>query len=397
MDLLGGKLYWPTTHQGQTYKSLNIDTECDITLVGGGMSGMLCAYYLSLEGYKVILVEKDSIAHGSSSANTGLLQYSSDIMLHKLAKQIGEEKAYLFYEMCLQAMTDFRDLPETILKASDFFTRNSLYLASDENAVLDLELEYQILKKYNFPVLFLDERDLKKDYDINAPAALLTKRDADVNPFKLIYALAKNADKDNLTIYENTKANKINYNKDFVEVVTENATIKSKYIILTTGYEGNKYEAITKGDLNRTYAIATNQLDNLPWNDKSMIWETASPYLYARLTKDNRIIAGGLDENTDSVSYDYDFILKKGKEIIKKLKKFAPDLDVDIEYAWNAVFGESKDEMPFIGQDQDEGRLFYCLGFGGNGTVYSMAGAKIIIDILGHKDNPYIDVVKIKR
>jgi hypothetical protein len=41
--------------------------------------------------------------------------------------------------------------------------------------------------------------------------------------------------------------------------------------------------------------MCTKPLDNL-WPDEAMIWETMKPYLYIRTTKDNRIIAGGLDE-----------------------------------------------------------------------------------------------------
>ncbi|USK78015.1 hypothetical protein QRD90_13765 [Peribacillus frigoritolerans] len=34
-----------------------------------------------------------------------------------------------------------------------------------------------------------------------------------------------------------------------------------------------------------SYAIATNQIaDQAKWHDNMMIWETARPYLYARMT-----------------------------------------------------------------------------------------------------------------
>lgn len=397
MNLHEGNLFWPTTHQGQKFINLGKDRECDITIVGGGMSGMLCAYFLSSEGYKVILIEKNEIAEGSSSANTGLLQYSSDIMLHKLAEKIGEHDAFLFYDMCLKAMDSLLNLPKSLRTESDLIARNSLYLASDKDRSIDLKNEYEMLKNYNFPVELIDSEQLMREYNVKADSALITKRDAEINPYKFIYALARHSEKYNLEIYENTPSLEINYGEEMHEIITENGKIKTKAIILATGYEGDKYNVIKKGTLNRTFAIATKPLNSLPWNDQSMIWETATPYLYARMTADNRIIAGGLDHSTEDLVRDENFILNKGKKILEQLCEYVPGLDTQVAFAWEAVFGESSDELPFIGEDPKQNRLYYCLGFGGNGTVYSMAGAKIITDLLLKRDNPYSQIVKIDR
>lgn len=396
MDLYDGNLFWPTTYKHNPYKKLSKDLQTDITIVGGGMSGILCAYFLSKAGYKVVLIEKNTIASGSSSANTGLLQYSSDISLSKLSKNIGEEDAYLFYKMCFEAMDDFRKLDKDILSESDFFSRDSIYIASDEDDVQDLKAEYTMLEKYNFPVKCINKEELKKQYNIDAPLALITASDAEINPYKFIHVLAKAAS-NNLVIFEQTEATDLKFEEDRALVICDKYQIKSNYVVLTPGYQGSQYEAITKDKLNTTYAIATNKLDKLLWNDKSMIWESARPYLYARLTKDNRIIAGGLDEKTSKISHDKDYIFKKGQKILEDLKTVIPSIDAKVEYSWHAVFGESTDDLPFIGQDPNEEKLYFCLGFGGNGTVYSMAGAKIIVDLIKNKSNPYAHLTKIKR
>lgn len=396
MKLYDGKLFWPTTTNTKEFKSLDTDVYCDITIIGGGMSGILCGYYLSIAGYKVVLIEKDKLGTGSSSANTGLLQFSSDILLSELSKEIGEKDAYLFYEMCYKAMEDFKNLPEDILKASDFYSRDSIYYASKHNDVNKILAEYVALKKHNFPVEYLNSKQLSKRYNIEKYAALLTGGDGEINPYKFIHAIAETKNS-NLAVYENTKANNINCSQKEIVVSCDKAKITSNYIILATGYKGNDYPQIKKGKLNRTFAIATNKLDKLPWNDKSLIWETARPYLYARMTDDNRIIAGGLDQEISTIVDDEYYIFLKGQEILGQLKKAIPSLDANVEYAWNAIFGESLDNLPFIGVDPKDKRCFYCLGFGGNGTVYSMAGAKIIKDLIENKSNPYAHLVKLDR
>lgn len=72
-------------------------------------------------------------------------------------------------------------------------------------------------------------------------------------------------------------------------------------------------------------------------------------------------------------------------------------LPVPVSHAWNALFGKSKDGLPFIGQDTNQPSKYYLLGYEGNGTCYSMAGANIIYDLIAGNPNPYKDIVKIDR
>ena len=107
MKLYEGNTYWDQTVQEPIhFGRLAGPVKTDVLIVGGGMSGSLCAYVLSSHGMVVTVVEKNEIGKGSSVANTGLLQYRSDKMLCEFADAIGEEKARLFYQMCLEVMNE---------------------------------------------------------------------------------------------------------------------------------------------------------------------------------------------------------------------------------------------------------------------------------------------------
>ncbi|BAQ10037.1 oxidoreductase [Bacillus sp. OxB-1] len=125
----------------------------DIAIVGGGISGALCAYILSQEDLQVALIEEKEIGHGSTSANTGLLQYSNDIMLHELMEQIGNDPAVRFYKACEAAIGQLEKVTASLPLDAQFRRRSSLYYASTEDDVPRLRKEWQALRTYDFPVL----------------------------------------------------------------------------------------------------------------------------------------------------------------------------------------------------------------------------------------------------
>lgn len=192
MKLYSGVTYWDKKQSSyESHLSLADNIKTKILIVGGGMSGNLAAYILSKRGHQVVVVDKDKLGSGSSTANTGMLQYSSDMMLTEFIQSIGEKKAVLFYQMCLEAMKDLTSLNYDLDYDGDYILRDSIYYASQKDDVNNLIHEYESLKKHGFPVEFLEQEQLEKEYDINKGAALKTWFDAEVNPYKFIQAIVQ--------------------------------------------------------------------------------------------------------------------------------------------------------------------------------------------------------------
>src|SRR5438045_8638031 len=52
-----------------------------ITIVGGGVIGLCCAYYLNKEGYEVTVIDRNNITDGCSFGNMGYISPSHFIPL----------------------------------------------------------------------------------------------------------------------------------------------------------------------------------------------------------------------------------------------------------------------------------------------------------------------------
>jgi glycine/D-amino acid oxidase-like deaminating enzyme len=119
--------------------------------------------------------------------------------------------------------------------------------------------------------------------------------------------------------------------------------------------------------------------------------------LYARTTTDNRIVVGGLDENVRQPTLSEQELRSHSMRLLSELHKLFPALNAQIRYEWCATFGESSDGLPWLGEDPDRPGQHYCLGYGGNGTIYSQLGAEIIRDRLLGLDNPIASIVRPDR
>ncbi|MDX5475042.1 MAG: FAD-binding oxidoreductase [Bacillaceae bacterium] len=400
MKLHNGQLYWPETYiDNIQYPVLEGDISCDVLIVGGGMAGALCTHVLSQEkDLDVVLIDRRHPGSGSTSANTGLLQFSSDKMLHELIEEKGEQDAVYFYQLCQHAMKELRKIASNLSEDTEFRPQESLYFASSSEDLPQLIREYEALKKHDFPVEFLQASDISSRFPFSKPAALVTSGDADVNPYKFVQLLLKDAASAGVRIYAQTPLVKKTKTVHGFTCESERGTIAARYIIFATGYENDFLAQQMGADLNRSYAIVTEPLPSLKtWYKEWMIWETRRPYLYMRTTKDGRIIAGGLDEDKAEAPLNEGLIEERGERILQKIKEHFPDLSPKISHAWCATFGESHDGLPYIGEHPNRLGEYYCLGFGGNGTVYSMLGATIIKDLITKDFHPASRLFSIAR
>ena len=69
---------------GDARPALEGSIECDIAIVGAGITGVLVADALVATGKRIVILDSRDVALGSTAATTALLQYEIDTPLTEL-------------------------------------------------------------------------------------------------------------------------------------------------------------------------------------------------------------------------------------------------------------------------------------------------------------------------
>lgn len=372
-----------------TYPSLQNNIKTEILVIGGGITGALISDALMNAGYEVTLIDRRDIGQGSTSATTSMLQYEIDEPLKDLAKKIGEEAAALCYQEGITAIQDLEQLVKTKKLNCGFQMKKSLYIAHNKTAAKELYQEFEIRKKHQLGVKWLEPETIQKTYGIVSQGGILSKTAASVDAYQMAHELIAFNVKRGMKVFDQTEIKSIQDQGKFPKVITqENHTINAQKIVFCTGFESLNLLKEKVADLIYTYATVSEPTQTYNKNlEKILIWDTQDPYLYMRTTDDGRFLVGGEDSVYKDTILQQNIKEEKSKTLIKKLKKTLPDLDFIEDISWGGIFGTTKDGLPYIGESPEYKNCLFCLGFGGNGITFSAQGRKIIIDLLQNKEN----------
>ncbi|RXT06303.1 FAD-binding oxidoreductase [Ammoniphilus sp. CFH 90114] len=402
LDLKNGPLSWlDTLPSPPTYPQLEEDIVCDVLVIGGGEAGSLCAYHLAEQQVDTVIVDRRRFGFGSTSANTGLLQFANDKELTACINTFGEEKGVRFYKLCQNAVSEIGKLCNKLKIFPDYVSRDSLYYATSIEDVPSLQKEYLTLKKHGFPVRYMKEEEIREKYSFSKPAAIFATGDADINPYKFANSLIYSAVDFGLRAYQETEIVSRETEKDHVVLYTKNRKrIKARKVIFATGYETQiQLQNNANAVLSSSYAIVTQPIEEFTgWPDRCLIWETARPYLYIRTSVDNRIIAGGFDEPMVQAEQRDARLIHKRDLLVQAVQELFPSIpNLRADYYWSATFGGTHDGYPLIGEQPEYPHCYFALGYGGNGTVYSMIAAQIITSLITQGTHQDADLFRFNR
>ncbi len=382
MDLKSGYPWWAIRNGLPCdFPRLERDLRCDVAIVGGGITGALIADEFAGHGHEVVVVEERDVGWGSTAASTALLQYEIDTHLLDLAKSVGDSDALLAYRACVRSVEALESMLAR-MRDVGYLASDSLYFASRRRDRSRLRAEFEARERNGFEVEWLDRDAVRERYGFDAPAAIRNRPAAGVDPYRFALRLLRRVAKSGARVFDRTRIAAIEpRSRDVLLRAADGACIVARHVVLAAGYATQQWLPRKVAKNRSSYAVISDPLDAgvLAAFERTMAWETARPYLYFRITRDRRLLAGGEDDAVDIPARRDRRVPAKAEKLLQRMHRLFPDAAIVPAFSWAGTFAETSDGLPFFGPHASLGpRVQFAMAYGGNGITYSWLGAELL-------------------
>lgn len=368
------------------YPSLKSHIEVDAAIIGGGIVGATVAEMFSRAGVRVAVVEAELAGHGSTAASSALLMQEPDDHLAALAKRYGAKTASRIWELCRAGARDFVRMLHRLDIACDLAERDSVYYATEMNAVPMLRAEHERRRAAGFGGRWLDAAALLRATGIAGAAAIRTSGNAQLDPYRACLGLLWSAQQRGAQIFERSKVTRVDTTATGVKVRTRHGAIVARQVIIATGYATAVFKPLTgRFRLTHTYVLATEPVDARVRRELGLgdvlLWDTKRPYHYARWTNDRRLLLGGGDRPLVPPRSRARAFTEGTRAVRQHFARLFPALEgIGIDYAWEGLFAITPDGLPYIGPHRRYPRRLFALGYGGNGMTFGFLAARLLLE-----------------
>ena len=394
MNVTEGNMYWNEA-QGiiKKYPYLSRDKKCDVLVIGGGIGGALTAYMQAKSGAKTIVVDKNIIGYGATLQTDGTIETRIDFN-NKIIKNVSQNCIEKCNNLCKQALQEIIDIINELAQDEECqkYMLNLGFKNVDLMYYTD-KITSKISMYKNFERLGVENKDieyLEQDPLINLRAGIIFPNSAAImNPYVLAQLIFMYISKmENVEIYENTNITNITCKEDVVECITNNRfKVFAGNVILTNGIHTLEYLREDNITLNKTFTLITEKIDSVDENLMNVVAiDVNLPNTTIGFTEDKRVIICGEDirqnERMVNDKYFMRFADGKYKKMYLNFKKLLnlPE-DVKVTNCFSGMYLDTKDGLPIIDEVKNMPNVYYNLGTGKNGIIFSMIGARMLSDI----------------
>ncbi len=378
----------------------------DVLIIGGGMAGMLAAYFLSKEGKSVIVLEKNMIGSGVTSHTTAFLTEVIDTDYKDLISVFGKETAKKIIGSHRHALGILQKISIEHDIDCDFRTCSNYIYANTEKQFEELKEEHASALELGVDALLIAGYS---GLGFENKGHMEVRNQAKFHPLKFIFALRKLCENQGVKVYEHVEATDVltieaAHKKGLgldhetgVIVMVEDEMLYASWAVVAT-YEpfDQPLRLYFKKGIYTSYVLEATvhglQIEEGLYEDMD------NPYHYFRIDNrdeksgTSRMIIGGEDHRSD-IHIDEE---RNFNALHEYLNKIIPSHAYDITNRWKGPILEPVDGLAAIGPLDDNG-ILYATGFSGTGMTYSAISAIVLTDYVMGRDNDLKEIYAAKR
>lgn len=366
----------------KNFESLNKNISTDVCIIGAGIFGLTCGYYLSKAGLKVTVVDKSDVARKTTGHTTAKITSQHGLFYTYLVDTYGEQfaKDYLFANQ--EAIENIKNIIDTENIKCNFEWQSNFVYTTNKAEVNKIKKEVDCVNAISFPANFVTKTGLP----FEIAGGIQFKNQAQFNPIKYINGLCDCIIKNNGEIYTNTTVYDVKKDENTFSTSTIGGTINSKHVILASHYPFINFPGMYffKMYQSSSYVIGVDTKKTL-FNG---MYITASEPTYSFRTayyngKRILLLGGGSHKTGTPVTYEQSY---------GALENYAKQLypNCEILFRWDTRDCITLDKIPYIGPFSNTmGNFYVGTGFNKWGMTTSNVAANIVCNMILGKRHQY--------
>jgi glycine/D-amino acid oxidase-like deaminating enzyme len=374
------------------------DIDVDVAIVGSGYTGLSCAIHLAKEhGISATVLEANGVAWGCSTRNGGQAQISAGrLKRSEWIQRWGVDVAKRLHVEISDAFELFRDLirsPEIDCEPQD---GGHLYIAHRAKVMPRLESESRLLNEvFGYRTRILGREEVHRDFihDEEAAGAMLEPDGMGIHAGKLAFGYLALARKLGAKVHTGSPVLGCESRDGVHYLTTPGGTVRARAVCFATGgYTAPGLHPLTK---HRLMPILSNSIVTRVLTDaereacgfrtKIPLTDTRTLRHYYRQMPDGRVQIGSRSAITGADAANPKHL---DRLLAGLYRKFPALRGIDLDYSWWGWVDVSHDMMPRIARPDPKLSVFYAMGYGGNGVMYSaQAGRRMAAMAAGKGQN----------
>ncbi len=372
--------YWLASVGRTNYPSLTEDLKADVAIIGGGIAGIMTAFFLGRSGFDVVLMEKDRILQGVTGNTTAKITAFHGPVYSSLVSAFGERKTQLYARSNQEAIDSLEALSTEEGIRCDFERKDFVIYARTDEGLKTLNSEMNALRKAKVSFDFSKEIDLP----LKVKGSFRIENQAQFHPTKFLIEIAKRFVKEGGRIFENTQAVGLSEGA-LIKIKTAKFGVTAKHAVIATNFPFYDRPGFYFARLypSTSYAVAVRVAEKFP---DSMFMGVDKKFMTFRSQGSGRgelVIVGGQGHHTgkEETSRRYQDLLNEAEQVFQVKS---------LDYYWSTHDAVSLDNAPYIGRITKEKRnLFVSTGFGKWGMTKGVLSGMILSDLIQGRGNPW--------
>ena len=385
------------TNNGQ----ITSDIQVDVAIIGSGYTGLSCALHLAEQhGIKSHILEANQTSWGCSGRNAGFILKSTGRKPYSsMIKQWGRDVAHGIYNEVCEGVESVNQLITLIGQHTHIDcepqSKGYLRVAHKPSMLKTLQQQSKLLaKEFNYKSEILTQEQIKAQYfdSLDAFGAIRFNDGYGINPLKLAWGYQQLAQHAGVCVHTASPVILWEKNQNNQQVLTTpgGTVTADKVVIATNGYTPKGFHPAVD---NRTLPVLSQIIVTEPLTESqikasnfltdNVIMDTRALKYYFRKLPDKRILFGGRGAISGKDA-DNPYFANRLLTVLRE--SFPPLNKINIDYSWSGWISISLDDLPHVCQADEQGNVFYSMGYCGNGVSFAVqAGKRLAQRVAGVK------------